>query len=368
MDIYMIYQRYKDEVNNNVIIGGLQTYIENLTKLCRDRGYNVIILQYSTFEFDEVLNNGTRLIGITKQHRNWTLDLLRKAERMANLNQDLLIFVTSTQVLKSRFKKTLCIQHGIYWDVPTIHGKTFSFPLDTILRSMQSLREIKTIKSVSEIVCVDYNYINWIRTQILDRTINYTVIPNFTKYIDETIHKNKGEVNIVFARRFEEIRGVDLVLDFIPRILDEFPQVTFTLAGGGRLNSKLHNCFDNNNRVFFEMYSPEESYDFHKKFDIAIIPTIGSEGTSLSLLEAMSAGCTVVCSDVGGMSNIVLDGYNGRIIEPTANAFYTVLKELIQDEHLREQISKRGRETVKYSFSINQWAQKWQKVLEKFEN
>ncbi|MGR4357642.1 glycosyltransferase [Escherichia coli] len=68
------------------------------------------------------------------------------------------------------------------------------------------------------------------------------------------------------------------------------------------------------NSVYQTSYKSEDSIHFHQQYDIAIVPSIGSEGTSLSLLEAMSAKCLVIATDIGGMTNIILDGFNGRMI------------------------------------------------------
>ncbi|WP_420491566.1 glycosyltransferase [Neobacillus drentensis] len=53
---------------------------------------------------------------------------------------------------------------------------------------------------------------------------------------------------------------------------------------------------------------------------------LGSEGTSLSLLEAMAAKCAEIATNVGGMTNIILDNYNGLIINPDESELYLALE------------------------------------------
>ena len=366
MDIHIIYQRYIDEVHHKPIIGGLQTYVENLSKLACKLGYSVTIYQFATKPFKLVAKSGATIIGVEKIHRNWTIDLLAEAERQADLDNDLLVFLTSTQVLKHHFKTSICIQHGIYWDVTTIHGKYVCHPWDTLLRAIQSLKEQKLIKNVNCVVCVDYNYINWYRTQTTSRNLDYIVIPNFSDIVEPN-ERNKESIKIVFARRFEEIRGIDLVLDVMPSLMEQYHNLELYLAGSGRMESKLHETFQNNNRVFFAKYEPGESLDFHKQFDIAIVPTIGSEGTSLSLLEAMAAGCAVVCTDVGGMTNIIIDRFNGRIIRPEKTAFFEALSELVESNDLRKKFAANAQLTVKNSFSKAIWENKWTELLNSFK-
>lgn len=54
--------------------------------------------------------------------------------------------------------------------------------------------------------------------------------------------------------------------------------------------------------------------------DVSVIPTLWSEGTSLSCVEALAAGVPVVATPVGGLGNIVIPGFNGFISAPTADA------------------------------------------------
>ena len=216
-------------------------------------------------------------------------------------------------------------------------------------------------------ICVDYNYVNWLRSQTVDRTLRYRVIPNFAEPMPPRTECNENRpIRLLFARRFEKIRGVELLYTLLPRLLNRYPQLTVTLAGGGSMESDLHQRFTNEPRITFTVYDAKQSVQFHRDYDLAIIPTIGSEGTSLSLLEAMAAGCAVVCSDVGGMTNIILDGYNGRIVAPDAEAFEQAICELIDDPAARLAMAERGRQTAAAAFSLERWQKQWRAVLEEF--
>ena len=52
--------------------------------------------------------------------------------------------------------------------------------------------------------------------------------------------------------------------------------------------------------------------------DIVLIPSIHSDGleeaTSISSLEAMASGVSVIASDIGGLSDIFEDGSNGLLV------------------------------------------------------
>ena len=365
MKLFILCTRFLDFESKTQLIGGIQTYLRNLIRLAESQGYALDILQVSekAEEYRLTEDGRIRVIGVPSGKKHFIRDLISKAEESGDPARDVLIFATSTQIEKHSFRNSIGIQHGIYWDVPTVHGKRPPFPLDLSLRAAQAKKIISQHRLVSRMVCVDYNYVNWLRALTVDRSLAYTVIPNASDLPALNPGREDGSVRLIFARRFETIRGVDLIMDLLPRLFGRYSNLYVTLAGGGSREEELKTFFQNTDRVSFLCYSPEDSLRVHQDFDIAIVPTIGSEGTSLSLLEAMAAGCAVVCSDIGGMSNLILDRFNGRIVQPSSDEFYVALCELIEDRGLRERLAAKGRETVVASFSMKTWEDRWCRVL-----
>ena len=87
----------------------------------------------------------------------------------------------------------------------------------------------------------------------------------------------------------------------------------------------------------------------------------------LSLAEAMGAGCAVVATGVGGMTNMVIDGYNGRLVEPQAEALTAVLHEVVTDRSQRQRLATRGAETAREAFALERWRARWSRVLDEVE-
>jgi glycosyltransferase involved in cell wall biosynthesis len=72
-----------------------------------------------------------------------------------------------------------------------------------------------------------------------------------------------------------------------------------------------------------------------------------NEAFSLTLIEAMAAGCAVIASRVGGMAEIVEDGLNGLFVERNdiPGLVDTILR-LLTDQRLRERVGSTARESV----------------------
>lgn len=81
------------------------------------------------------------------------------------------------------------------------------------------------------------------------------------------------------------------------------------------------------------------------------------EGLPIALLEAMASSKAVLCTRVGGIPDVVIDGENGLLVEPRdVPQFAKRLGELLQDSGLRTRLGQRARETVIARFDVSRTA------------
>lgn len=75
--------------------------------------------------------------------------------------------------------------------------------------------------------------------------------------------------------------------------------------------------------------------------DAMCLPSIW-EGLPITLLESLAVGCVPICSPVGGIVNVVTNGYNGLLSKDSSEEHYfEVLKEYMQmTEEEREKMSR----------------------------
>ena len=359
----ILYGKYLDE-DFNVTIGGVQTYITDLCKVLLKLGINVRIVQFASKEFVYEMPNKIKCIGFNineKKTKKRYQALYDKAVVTRKSENAITLFATDNIIPSKVSGKVLAIQHGIFWDVSRSTERPW---IKQILSRVLYTTELKKrIDKVNTLVCVDYNFVNWYRTQVDKVKNKVCIVPNYTK-ISDVINKPEDVVNIIFARRFVHYRGTRVFVDAIKHVLSEYKNVFVTVAGSGPDEQWMKEQLTGFSNVSFVKYDSEDSLAVHASQHIAVVPSVGSEGTSLSLLEAMSSQCAVICTDVGGMTNIVLDGYNGIMVDAeSSEKLYEALCLLINDKKLRENISYKAYETVKTSFSYKKWALKWERII-----
>jgi glycosyltransferase involved in cell wall biosynthesis len=366
---HIIYEKYYDFDTRQIVSGGIQTYLSKLIPIIKSFGFSCCVYQAGLYNNETVIE-GTEIRSISVNYdKNWEHNskiILKEVEKKYDNNTDFLLFATDCLTVKNKASRSIAIQHGICWDIPC--HENFSSKLNNFYiyrKAKIAYRVASNLSKVKNVICVDYNFLNWYRAISAYSAISLTVIPNFTE-IAPIYNKPKDKIKIIFARRFEIYRGTRIFTQAISKILDKYVNIEVMIAGRGPdenyIKDHLHKY---GKRVVFTQYKSSESIDVHSDKHIAVIPTIGSEGTSLSLLEAMSAQCAVVCTNVGGMTNIVIDGYNGLMISPQVNELYEAIAKLVDNAELRSQLAMRGYETVKYGFSFEVWKLRWEQIIKK---
>ncbi|MEK1315839.1 glycosyltransferase family 4 protein [Limosilactobacillus fermentum] len=361
--VSIIHSRYTDE-DGKIKIGGVESYINALSGIIQELGYELSIFQYGIKDVEHSVNN-VRVVDVGNAKR--PSDLLEYISKNENPDfpNDLIIFASDYMISNNRFKHSIAIQHGVAWDITSDRrvSRTMNYA-NIIKNALRAIRKYNKYRECHTLVSVDYNFPNWYRSEVKHIDNNLVVIPNFAR-ITRTAYArlNDNKVRIIFARRLVEYRGTRLFVNAIRPLLERYPFIEVVIAGDGPDGVWMQNELASFDNVKFIKFESRDSVKVHSQFDIAVVPTKGSEGTSLSLLEAMAAGCAVVTTGIGGLSNIIIDGYNGRIVIPKTKPLENAIEELITNPKLRNTLSSCGKITVREAFSFEKWSHKWKELL-----
>lgn len=166
--------------------------------------------------------------------------------------------------------------------------------------------------------------------------------------------------------RLIELKGHIFALSAFLKLENTRNEIEFILLGDGedKIKNEL-NFFANKHSLKFKIIkaSPDLT-EYYKSFDILVHPSL-SEGFGLVIVEAMSFGIPVVASNVGGIKDIIEDGYNGMLSEPgDSESILSQLKKLIENYELRKNISANARDTVQEKYSLENYINRLVKLYE----
>lgn len=155
---------------------------------------------------------------------------------------------------------------------------------------------------------------------------------------------------IGMAARFASEKGVEILLDALPRIFEKYPDSMVQFAGAyekiigeeayfNRLYPRIKEYEKKGQWIFLGVLEPEQIPSFYRNIDILVLPSLNStEAFGLVQIEAMMNAKPCIASDLPGVRQPVLMHKGGRII-PTGNSealANAVIDVLAHDEKLSE--------------------------------
>ena len=155
---------------------------------------------------------------------------------------------------------------------------------------------------------------------------------------------------VICTRNHREVYGVESLVNAIPEVVAHRPGVRFLFVGSGPLTEHL---VQRTNVLGVEGYCKfvgAVKHDLMPEYlaiaDVYVSPAF-SDGTSVSLLEAMACELPVVVTDVEGNLDLVESGRNGIIVKKGDSASIAkAVGELLESPPLRRDFGRRNRELV----------------------
>ncbi|MFN8556767.1 MAG: glycosyltransferase family 4 protein [Dehalococcoidia bacterium] len=158
---------------------------------------------------------------------------------------------------------------------------------------------------------------------------------------------------ITTIARLDFQKGHSYTLEAMAALAPELPDLTYLIVGDGITRPLLERRarqLDLTERVRFLGYRADLDR-ICAAADVVVAASL-NEGSSVTLLEALSYGAPVLATAVGGTPEVITDGVNGLLIGPRdAPAIAAALRRLFADPALRARLGAAGRRTVNERFS-----------------
>jgi len=149
-------------------------------------------------------------------------------------------------------------------------------------------------------------------------------------------------------------KGYDTLIQTAVDVVKAVPKTKFLIVGDGPERGKIESLvesLDLSDHFQFVGFQKDVAPYYHS-MDVLVLPS-HREGFPMVLLEAMQLSKPVVATDVGGVSEIVVDGINGYLCrEGSSYEIANAIIKLLRDKQLRDQFGSAAKAHIAKNFTV----------------
>ena len=172
---------------------------------------------------------------------------------------------------------------------------------------------------------------------------------------------------IAYSGRIAREKSLDTLIGALSMLVRRGSAAHLVLIGGGPWEDECRRLIDLErlaDRVHMTGYLPRESvFDWLAEADVYCFPSL-TDTQGVVVLEAMAVGCPPVAARSGAVEDVIRDGTDGLIVEPTAEAFADAISQILSDGDLRCRLAGQAKQRAE-EFSADRMAQRLVRVYEK---
>lgn len=356
--IDIVNMTYFDWEGKAVYKGGAERYVYDLARLLMSEGKTVRVVQAARRDFENDYH-GVKVRGVRVNCDFYFEPVSKELDKAC---REASVVIASPVELASHLshRNVIGINHGIHWDDP--FNSVNRFQLKRYRGVFRALRNCQAV------VAVDTNFINWLRTYDHALTAKVSYIPNYvdTEVFRPAEKRYDGEIRCLYPRRLYEARGLYVTMEAFERLFRRYEGVTLHFVGQADSPADAERVREflrrHGARVTWEELDMNEMHKAYEQSHIVLVPTMYSEGTSLSCLEGMATGNAVVTTTVGGLPNLVMDGFNGVLVRPDAVELSRAIERLVEEPQRIQKMARAGLELAS-AFNKAHWDDRWRSLM-----
>ncbi|GAA3915318.1 glycosyltransferase family 4 protein [Litoribacillus peritrichatus] len=187
----------------------------------------------------------------------------------------------------------------------------------------------------------------------------------------DDIEKPKNiKKKLLFVGRIIERKGLPFLLQAIP-LVNEKVEVHLDIVGLGKAKEeceRLAQALNIEDQVTFHGFVEDDELEqMYADADVFVLPSVvdnkgDTEGLGVVLVEALSFKTPVVASDVGGISDVIINEKTGLLVEErSAESLASAIVKILTDETLAATVVDQGLKHAQHYFS-------WQRIVEKVDS
>jgi glycosyltransferase involved in cell wall biosynthesis len=170
--------------------------------------------------------------------------------------------------------------------------------------------------------------------------------------------------DILYAGQLVYHKGVQILLDAFKAL--EYGFLRLHIVGDGEYKEELVRRAAGDKRVTFYGKVPNSQIGrFYSQADVTVVPSIWLEVLGIVILESLSSGTPVIGSDIGGIPEIIRDGFNGFVFKRgDSKSLAEILRKVVLDQGMLKKLRENSLVSAKV-FMIDEHVLKLETIYQK---
>lgn len=265
-------------------------------------------------------------------------------------------------------------------DIPhihTLHDYALICPRATLLKQNGEICDLPNIlcrgyKNIERILCNSPNVVISPSRFALDlhlkngffstsRCIKLPLDIEISKV--DLAQKNYDIIDLLYVGQISEHKGLHVLIKALKNL--ECSKIRLHIAGKGPDLSKFKQLAKLDKRIkFYGFVSGENLKDLYKQANLTIVPSICYDNSPTVIYESFRMGVPVVGSIIGGIPELIQEGYNGLLFEAcNFKKLRDILCYLVEEPTKLEELSRNTIRSAK-KYEISNHIKKLRKIYE----
>lgn len=354
------------------VLGGAEIVVEKMAKSMFQRGYDVIVITTSPDESRHVTENDgitvyqintTKLYPTYKQTEPqglkkpfwhvfdlWNNDTLK-------VIKDILIREEIDIVHINNFKglSLSCFKAVKELGIPVVyesHDFSLICPRANLIRGNNTLCQKRNIicneyvnvqrrllnDNVDLLISPSQFMINKFKENNFFNNVRCVKIPLGVDYSSNKTIKSYDTIDITYIGTLGKHKGVHNLINAFKQIDNE--NIRLHIIGKGYDEEEFKELAADDDRIIFHGFVENtEIMKYYELTNILVIPSICYDNSPLVIYESFSTGTPVIGSDIGGIPELIDEGYNGFLFESdNPDSLKEKLVKVISDKELLKKL------------------------------
>jgi glycosyltransferase involved in cell wall biosynthesis len=183
----------------------------------------------------------------------------------------------------------------------------------------------------------------------------------------EILNKDPNQKYILFVGRIVELKGIQHILNILPKLKKLYPNITLLIVGFGEYENELKKLVRKrkleNNVIFEGMIFEEKLRYYYNLADVLVLPSY-AEGLPNVLLEAIACNTSCIATEVGGIPDILSDNVGILVPPKNENELFNAVKSVLDGKF---SMNQRKINKILNECSLENYGEELKKVFKNIE-